>query len=204
MSFKSAIGKTYRKLVKNWRKAQKEEELIRIEGKLFFQVKKKLENLKKEVSDKQKEESIVKTLLKSEIQLIKFLLYDLLKIRTWKLTKATIEDESLDGSLPPEHEFATRLGKEIDRLTDNLVSGSLEGELTSLQMDEEKLKELKGKRNLVLVVANEPIESFVTEEGKVYRKIEEGDILNIPKQNFRLFKRRDERLFKKIEIEEET
>lgn len=201
MSFRYAFGDTYRKLVKAWRKARKEEGLIPIEENFFLEVRKNLDTLEREVAETQTEESVANVIVKNELHLIKFLLYDLIKIRTWKLAKAVMENESVNELLPSEQEFTSRLEKDIDRFKENLVSGSSEGEIPSLQIDDQQLR--SRRKDLVLVVAKDTVESFVTEEGVVYKKIEKGDVLNIPEQNFNLFKKRAQTLFEVVNVEEE-
>lgn len=201
MSFDPATGEAFRKLVKAWRRERHKEELQELEGDLLPEIKQRINTLQKKISENE-ESPIATSLARKEKELVQYLIEDLIELRVWKILRATLKDEELKIQLPTEKSFAKQVKEKVEGLSEELLMGKNGMSFASLKLTDFPGTTKKG-RKLALVSANKPIQSFVTEEGKVYRNIQKGDILHIPEKNLKLFKKRDSHLFDQIKIQGE-
>lgn len=204
MPYESAIGSDlFQALLKAWEKAIEEEKLQDLDSTLLSKVVNKLEKLKEESKENFKEDSLSAQLVKKEIEIVKFLINDLVELRRRKLLKKILEEKTLESAPPFEKEFAKTIRKNMAILRRRLTSRSTNGNLSTLTFEIDKIEEFqRDNRNFPLISANKQIRSFVTENGVVFRDIREGDILAIPENNLKLFEKRDVDLFDRIEIED--
>lgn len=200
MSYTTAIGKKFRELVKLWRNEREKEELQSIREDLLPKVKKNIERLKSQI--REEEETLSTSLARKEIEIVEFLLNDIIHLRIIKILKRLLQSESLDSLLPQENVFCEEVKNDIQELKDHITVSRSDESFSTLQL-KEKIKKSPAKKNFTLVCANRSINSFVTEKGVAYRKIRKGDILNIPKKNLKLFQKKDRTLFDKIDIKGE-
>lgn len=204
MPYESAIGSNlFHDLIETWKKAIEEEKLQELDKDLLPKVVNKIEEIKEESREKFKGDSLFAQLVKKEIEIIKFLINDIVKIRQSKLLKKILEEETPEPASPFEKEFAKTIRENMDTLRKRLTSKGSNEHLSTLTFEIDKIEEFKRKnRNLPLISANKKISSFVTENDLVFRDIKGEDILKVPENNLKLFEKRDAELFDRIEIED--
>lgn len=203
MSYEPLTGNLFHRLVEAWRAERESEKLQELDEELLSSIKNRIDTVKEKLNDRQENKGLATELVQKEIDIVEFIVNDLVRLRTVKIFEEVIEDTFPERLLPEESSFASAIKEEIGSLKGRLASK--EGNsLSSLRVDEKVMKHINKKhKKLVLISANKPIESFVTEDGIVYRNIRRGDILNIPEKNLNLFLKRDESIFDVIRARNE-
>ncbi|NIQ04340.1 MAG: hypothetical protein GWO20_01000 [Candidatus Korarchaeota archaeon] len=203
MSYEPLTGDLFHRLVEAWNAERESEKLQELDEELLSNIKNRIDTVKDKLNDKQENKGLAMELAQKEIDIVEFIVNDLVRLRTVKIFEEAIEDTFSERLLPEERSFASAIKEKIGSLKGRLASK--EGtSLSSLRLDEKVKKHINKKhKELALISANKPIESFVTEDGIVYRNIKRGDILNIPKKNLNLFLKRDKSIFDVIKTKSE-
>ena len=182
---------TARRLTLMWLNEIQNEDIERIDPELLKEIDLYIEKSKQKL---QTETSLQKDVLKREIEIIQFILKDILKIRLEKVINSALGLLEIDlrKALPHEKRIYTHLRELIKR---TLETPQLE---KATYFQEEKLDLLAtsdlsllptSETKYCILISYEKIPRFLGIDGIIYRDIEMGDIVCMPDENFRLFKK---------------
>lgn len=177
-----------RYLINVWGKEISSEELQEMD---IARINSLIRIIKKETSDIEKmENELNRHVLRREIDLLKFILGDIWRVREEKIIAALLNDDLIDYQklLPHEKKIISTIRNIISIDPLKYIKEYISDERLDYIVDEE-IKVRKKDIKYVLLLAKESAPVFIGVDGIVYRGIYKYDIVMIPKVNYNYFKK---------------